>query len=106
MDFITHLPPSKGKTTIWVVIDRLTKFAHFIALPPQYSAVTLAPVFLTEKYHLHGMPKTIVSNRDRVFVSKFWLELFKLSGTKLAFSSANNPETDGQTEVTNRTLET
>ncbi|KAJ1398529.1 Ribonuclease H-like superfamily [Sesbania bispinosa] len=106
MDFITHLPPSYGKATIWVVIDRLSKFAHFIALPSQFSAATLAPVFMTEIYRLHGMPKTIVSDCDRVFISKFWRELFRLSGTTLAFSSAYHPQTDGQTKVTNRILET
>lgn len=106
MDFITKLPPSHGKSTIWVVIDRLTKYAHFIALPAHYSAVSLAPVFMSEIYRLHGMPKTIVSDRDRVFVSRFWQELFKLNGTTLCFSSAYHPQSDGQTEVTNRILQT
>jgi transposase InsO family protein len=106
MDFITKLPLSHGKSTIWVVIDRLTKYAHFVALPAQFSAVTLAPVFMSEIYRLHGMPKTIVSDRDRIFVSRFWQELFKLNGTTLCFSSAHHPQSDGQTEVTNRILQT
>lgn len=90
----------------WVFIDRLTRYAHFIALPTQFTAISLAQVFLAEIYRLHGMPKPIVSDRDRVFVSKFWRELFRLNGTKLAFRSAYHPESDGQTMVTNRILET
>jgi hypothetical protein len=106
MDFVTHLPPAQGKTTIWVVIDRLSKYAHFIALPTHFSAVSLASSFMAEIYRLHGMPKTIVSDRDRLFVSRFWKELFSLSGTQLCFTSAYHPQSDGQTEVTNRILET
>lgn len=106
MDFITKLPLAHGKSTIWVIVDRLTKYAHFVALPTQFSAATLAPVFMTEIYRLHGMLKTIVSDRDRVFVSCFWQELFKLNGTTLCFSSAYHPQSDGQTEVTNRILQT
>lgn len=106
MDFITHLPPTTGKSVIWVIVDRLSKYSHFIALPAQFSAVTLAPIFISEIYRLHGMPKSIVSDRERVFVSQFWKELFRLHGTKLAFISAYHPQSDGQTEVTNRILET
>lgn len=105
MDFITHLPPTNGKSIIWVVIDILSKYAHFVALPSQFSAVTLAPIFISEIYRLHGMPKSIVSDRDHVFVSHFWRELFRLHGTKLAFSSAYHPQSNGQTEVANRILE-
>lgn len=106
MDFITHLPTVHGKSVIWVIVDRLSKFAHFIALPTSFTAASIASVFLVDIHRLHEMPKSIVSDRDRVFVSKFWTELFKLSGTKLCFSSAYHPQTDGQTEVTNRILET
>lgn len=66
MDFFTHLPIANGKSVIWVIVDRLSKFAHFIPLPSHYSAASLAPIFLTEIYRLHGMPKMIVSDRDRV----------------------------------------
>ena len=106
MDFITNLPSFGSKTTIWVVVDRLTKFAHFIALPTGISASSLAKTFITEIYRLHGTPKTIISDRDRIFISKFWRELFAALGTKLAFSSSYHPQTDGQTEVLNRCLET
>ena len=106
MDFITNLPSSHNKTIICVVADRLTKFAHFVALPTAVTAASLAQTFLIEIHRLHGTPKTIVSDRDRVFVSKFWRELFKQLGTTLAFSSSYHPQTDGQTEVLNRCLET
>lgn len=106
MDFITNLPSSANKTVIWVVVDCLTKFAHFVSLPTHFSAQYLASVFLAEIYRLHGVPKTIVSDRDRIFISKFWRELFKALGTTLSFSSSYHPQTDGQTEVLNRCLET
>lgn len=105
-DFITHLPLGNGKSIIWVIVDRLSKFAHFNSLPSHFTATTVGAIFLAEAYHLHSMPKSIVSDRDRIFVSKFWLELFRLSGTKLAFSSAYHPQIDGQTKVTNHILET
>lgn len=106
MDFITHVPSSHGKSVVRVIVDRLTKYKHFLALPAQFSAATLAPIFLSEIYKLHGMPKSIVSDRDRVFLSHFWRELFRLMGTTLAYSSTYHPQSDGQTEVTNRILET
>ncbi|MCI47460.1 retrotransposon protein, partial [Trifolium medium] len=59
MDFIMHLPPTHNRSAIWVIVDRLTKFAHFIALPGSFTAATLAPIFITEVYRLHGAPKTI-----------------------------------------------
>jgi hypothetical protein len=106
MDFITQLPPTHNRSCIWVIVDRLTKFAHFIALPNSFTAASLAPIFITEIYRLHGAPKTIVSDRDRVFVSQFWRALFHHLGTSLAFSSSYHPQSDGQTEVLNRCLET
>jgi len=106
MDFITQLPLYQVKATIWVVVDRLTKYAHFIVVPPHFIATSLAWVFIKEIYRLHGMPKTIVSDRDRIFASRFWPELFKLNDTTFCLSSAYHPQSDGQTEVTNRILET
>lgn len=95
MDFITHLPLSKGRTVIWVIVDRLSKLAHFIALPTHYTAVSLASLFMREIYRLHGLPKTIVSDRDPIFVSRFWGGLFKHMGITLLHSSAYHPQTDG-----------
>ena len=106
MDFVTNLHVSSNKTVIWVVVDRLTKYAHFIALPTHFTTSYLASMFLSEIHRLHGTLKTIVSDRDRIFISKFWKELFKSLGTTLAFSSSYHPQTDGQIEVLNRCLET
>nr|GEU33969.1 Ty3/gypsy retrotransposon protein [Tanacetum cinerariifolium] len=79
MDFITNLPPSKGKVCIWVIVDRLLKYAHFISLSPNYTAVTLASIFMHEIYHLHGLPKTIVSDRDPLFLTRTWERLLYLA---------------------------
>lgn len=106
MDFITHLPPSQNKTAIWVIVDRLTKFAHFISLPTNYTASTLAPIFVAKIYKLHGAPKTIASDRDRIFINQLWRSLFKSLGTTLCFSSSYHPQSDGQTKVLNRCLPT
>ncbi|KAL0382986.1 UNVERIFIED_CONTAM: hypothetical protein Scaly_0585900 [Sesamum calycinum] len=99
MDFITHLSASAGKIIVWVVVDRLSKSAHFVGLPSRFSAASLTAAFAIEIYRLHGMPKTIVSDRDPLFLSHFWQELFKINGTSLAFSSAYHPQSDGQTEA-------
>lgn len=106
MDFITHLPKSFGHIIIWVICDRLTKFVHFMALPPKFSAQDLAMRFSVEICRLHGMPRSIVSNRDPLFLSAFWKEIFRVQGTNLKYSTAYHPESDGQTEVVNQSLET
>ena len=104
-NFITHLPSSFGHTVILVVCDRLSKSAHFIALPTSFTAFHLANHFSVEIYRLHGIPKSIISNRDPLFLSNFWNERFHLQGTKLKFSTAYHPQIDGQTEVINKSLE-
>lgn len=71
MDFITQLPSSQGKTTIWIIVYHLSKGAHFIGLPPHYTAISLATQFLQTIYRLHGLPRTIISDRDPLFLSRF-----------------------------------
>lgn len=105
MDFIEGLPPSGGRTVIMVVIDRLSKYAHFLSISHPYIATIVARVFLDNIFKLHGFPLNIVSDRDPVFTNQFWKELFKLSGTKLLLSLAYHPQMDGQTEVMNKALE-
>jgi hypothetical protein len=83
MDFITGLPHVQGKDCIYVVVDRLTKFAHFFAISSKYSAAQVAESFFREVFRLHGLPKTIVSDRDSRFMGDFWQELFGLVGTEL-----------------------
>jgi hypothetical protein len=106
LDFIEGLPHSYHYDTILVVIDKFTKYGHFIPLKHPFSAVSVARLFLDNIYKLHGMPKVLISDRDKVFVSTFWRQLFKLADTTLNLSSSYHPQTDGQTERLNQCLET
>ncbi|KAL0561316.1 hypothetical protein IC582_001739 [Cucumis melo] len=106
MDFITGLPRTlRGFTVIWVVVDRLTKSAHFVPGKSTYTASKWAQLYMSEIVRLHGVPVSIVSNRDARFTSKFWKGLQTAMGTRLDFSTAFHPQTDGQTERLNQVLE-
>ncbi|KAJ0441335.1 putative nucleotidyltransferase, Ribonuclease H [Helianthus annuus] len=91
LDFITCLPNSHGKTVIMVVIDRLSKYGHFIVLPSSFNSFTVATAFINDIIRLHGVPLSIVSDRDARFMTDFWRELHRLNGTQLKFSTAYHP---------------
>ncbi|KAA0045414.1 pol protein [Cucumis melo var. makuwa] len=106
MDFITGLPRTlRGFTVIWVVVDRLTKSAHFVPGKSTYTASKWAQLYMSEIVRLHGVPVSIVSDRDARFIFKFWRGLQTAMGTRLDFSTAFHPQTDGQTERLNQVLE-
>ena len=106
MDFITKLPKSvEGFDSVMVVVDQLTKRAHFIPTTTDISAAGVAHLFFNNIWKYHGLPSKIISDRDSKFTAKFWQTLWSLLGTKLAMSTAYSPQTDGQTERLNRTLE-
>ena len=104
MDFVEGFPRMGGKSVILTVVDRFSKYAHFIALGHPYTAISVARAFFDNIVRLHGVPCSIVSDRDPVFTSAFWTELFSLVGVKLRLSTAFHPQTDGQSEVTNRII--
>ncbi|XP_031108696.1 uncharacterized protein LOC116013188 [Ipomoea triloba] len=98
MDFIEGLPRSQGKEVILVVVDKLTKYNHFIALSHPYTAENVAMIFMENVYKLHGLPENIVTDRDKVFLSRFWQSIFKQLQVQLSMSTAYHPQSDGQTE--------
>ncbi|KAD3640698.1 hypothetical protein E3N88_29921 [Mikania micrantha] len=106
MDLITKLPKTrKGYDTIWVIVDRLTKSAHFLPIRESYSSEKMAETYVREIVSRHGVPVTIVSDRDTRFTSHFWRNFQEELGTKLLISTAYHPQTDGQSERTIQTLE-
>ncbi|MCO5575828.1 hypothetical protein L7F22_029633 [Adiantum nelumboides] len=102
MDFIFGLPKSiHGNTGIRMIVDRFSKQAHFIPVKKTIKAPHMAQLFISQIFKYHGMPTSIVSDRDPRMTSNFWKGLFQNLGTKLNFSSAYHPQTDGQSEITN-----
>jgi len=95
MDFITSLPKFEGNSVIMVVLNRLTKYAHFCALSHPFKASTIATTFMETIQKLHGNPNIIVSDKDLTFTGNFWTELFSCLGTQLAHSSSYHPQSDG-----------
>lgn len=106
MDFIEELPTSNKQNVIMVIIDKFTKYAHFMALSHPFTALQVAQVYLNTVYKLHGSADAIVSNRDRIFTSSVWQQLFRLFDTQLLMSSSYHPQIDGQSERLKQCLET
>ena len=98
MDFMGPLPLSDGKDYVWVILDRFTSLVHLIAITTTTRASELAWLYERDIVRLHGLPETIVSDRDPKFVSKFWRELHRLLGGRLLMSTAYHPQTDGASE--------
>ena len=101
MDFITDLPVSQSFDSIFVVVDRLTKMAHFVPCLKAISGEETAKLFLDNIYRYHGLPNDIVSDRGPQFISKFWKSLFQLLKVQINLSSRYHPQTDGQTKRVN-----
>lgn len=106
LDFIEGLPRSAQANCILVVIDKFSKYGHFLPLKYPFTAMKVAKLFVYNIYKLHGLPHIIVSDRDRVFTSHFWQSLFQLMGITLNMSSSYHPQLVGQTEHLNQCLET
>ena len=106
MDFVVGLPKTLVKfDSIWVIVDRLTKSAHFIPVKVTYNGEKLAKIYISKIVRLHGVPLSIISDRGTQFTSMFWRKLHAKLGTRLDLSSAFHPQTDGQSEQTIQVLE-
>jgi hypothetical protein len=101
MDFIVGLPKSGNKSVIMVVVNRLSKYAHLCSLQHPFTASIVDQIFMDHIFKLHGMPHSIVSDRDPTFTNNFLQELFRLHGTQFHLNTAYHPQTDGQNEVVN-----
>jgi hypothetical protein len=104
LDFVEGFPKVGGKSVILIVVDHFSKYAHFVTLGHPYSATTVAKAFFDTIICLHGVPTSMVSDHDLVFTSTLWKELFHLAGTQHCTSSAFHPQTNGQSEVTNKII--
>ncbi len=105
MDFITDLPISAGHDSILVVVDRLSKMAHFIPCSKDVTSEQTASLVFQHVVHLHGLPDNIVSDQGPQFAARFWSHLFQQLGTSISLSSTIHPQTDGQSEQVNQVLE-
>jgi hypothetical protein len=106
MDFIVRFPRTQvGYDSVWVILDRLTKVAHFIPVKTTYSGAKLAELYMSRIVCLHGVPKKILSDRGSQFTSKIWEKHYESMDTRQKFSSAYHPQTNGQTERTNQIIE-
>jgi len=104
LDFIEVLPHVGGKSVILTVVDRCSKYCHFIRLAHPTRVKSVAQAFFAEIVRLHGVSQSMVFDRDRIFTSAFWCELMRLAGTKLHMTSAFHPQSDGQTEAANKVI--
>jgi hypothetical protein len=106
MDFVVGLPRTpKGNDSVWVIVDRVTKVAHFVPVKTRYATEKLADLYVEHVLRLHGAPRSIMSNCGPQFVSKFWKSFHKLLGTTLGYNTAFHPRIDRQTERVNMVLE-
>ena len=105
LDFIEGLPKSNHCNCILVVVDKFSKYNHFILLTHPFTAIQVAVQFMDHVFKLHGMPQAMISDRDKIFTNALWQELFEMSGTELRMSTSYHPQTDGQIERVNQCLE-
>ena len=106
MDFVTHFPWTQQRhDAVWVIVDRLTKSAHFLAVRMTFALEIFCRLYIREIVRLHGVPVSIVSDRDPRFTAHFWKSFQKAMGTRLTMSTTFHPQTDGQPERTIQVLE-
>ena len=106
MDFVTHLPRTQQRhDAVWVIVDRLTKSAHFLAVQMTFALEKFCRLYIREIVRLHEVPVSIVSDRDPRFTTHFWKSFQKAMGTRLTMSTTSHPQTDGQFERTIQVLE-
>jgi hypothetical protein len=106
-DFIVKLPKtSRGNNSICVFVDKLTKLVHFVACKEEVSAKEFAELYVDHVFRLHGLSREFIVDRDSLFTSAFWQEVTVVLGTRTVMSSSFHPQTDGQTERVNQTVET
>ena len=106
MDFVTHFPRTQQRhDTVWVIVDRLTKSAHFLAVRMTFTFERFCRLCIREIVRLHGVPVSIVSDRDPRFTAHFWKSFQKAMGTRLTMSTTFHPQTDGQSKRTIQVLE-